>query len=99
MASFELEFLAGSKAQFEKLGADGGLAKRLKAVRKALAHIQDDPRYPALRTHKYETLKGPRGEDVFQSYAENQTPGAYRIFWHYGPGVGKITILAIIPHP
>lgn len=38
-------------------------------------------------------------EDVFESYAQNNTPGAYRIFWHYGPKKKMITILAITPHP
>jgi hypothetical protein len=31
--------------------------------------------------------------------AENKTPAAYRIFWHYGPGQDEITVIAIIPHP
>jgi hypothetical protein len=36
---------------------------------------------------------------VLQSYAQNNTPGAYRIFWAYGPGRSEVTIIAIIPHP
>jgi hypothetical protein len=46
------------------------------------------------------------GEKVFEAYAQNDTPGAYRIFWHYGPDEGSgnkriavITVVAIIPHP
>lgn len=39
------------------------------------------------------------GGDVFESYAQNKTPGAYRIFWTYGPSKAEITILAITPHP
>lgn len=50
-------------------------------------------------THKYDSLSGPNGEEVFEAYAENNTPGAYRIFWYYGPSRGMITILAITPHP
>jgi hypothetical protein len=42
---------------------------------------------------------GPNGEEVFEAYAENNTPGAYRIFWVYGPGKDVITILAITAHP
>ena len=38
-------------------------------------------------------------EPVFEAYAENQTPGAYRIFWCYGPDKKQITIIAITPHP
>jgi len=36
---------------------------------------------------------------IFQSYLENRTPGAGRIFWAYGPDKGEITVLAIEPHP
>lgn len=31
--------------------------------------------------------------------SENQTPAAFRIFWHHGPGKDVITIIAITPHP
>lgn len=43
--------------------------------------------------------KGPNGEDIFESYAQNKTFGAYRIFWHYGPGKARLTILEVCPHP
>ena len=39
------------------------------------------------------------GVKVWQSYLENRTPAAGRIFWAYGPGKGEITILAVEPHP
>lgn len=42
---------------------------------------------------------GAHGEEIFEAYAENHTPTAYRIFWHYGPGSQIITIVAITPHP
>ena len=72
--------------------------KRLKAVRKTLGLLETNPRHPSLRTHKYETLS-KREYEVFEAYAENNTPGAYRVFWRYGPGAKEITILAITPHP
>ena len=68
-------------------------------VQKALALMQTNLRSPSLQTHKLETLKGPDGEDMFEAYVENRTPGAFRIFWHYGPGKGVITVTSIIPHP
>jgi hypothetical protein len=74
-------------------------AKRLKAVRKALALLENNPRHPGLKTHKYSSMMAESGEDVFEAYAENNTPGAYRIFWHYGLGKDVITIIAITPHP
>lgn len=80
----------GSKAQYET---------KLKRVRKALGQLQRDPRYPALNSHKYSSLHGVNGEDVWDSYVENNTPSAWRIFWHYGPGPDTLTVVTIGPHP
>ena len=66
---------------------------------KALRFLETNPRHPGLNTHKFNSLKGPGGEEVFEAYAENRTPAAYRIFWHYGPGQDVITVVAITPHP
>ncbi len=38
-------------------------------------------------------------EKIFEAYAEQSTPAAYRIFWYYGPEKDQITVVAIIPHP
>lgn len=35
---------------------------------------------------------------MWQSYAQNKTPKAYRIFWKYKPN-SVIDIVAILPHP
>lgn len=78
---------------------DPSLNKRFKAVRKALAYLQANPRHPSLNTHKFTSLEGPKSEDIFEAYAENKTPTAYRIFWYYGPDKNQITILTITPHP
>ena len=97
--TFELLFTDQADADLDSLEADAGLAKRLKAVRKALALLETNPRHPGLNTHKFSSLKGPGGEEVFEAYAENKTPAAWRIFWYYGPDKKQITILAITPHP
>jgi hypothetical protein len=47
----------------------------------------------------FHSLLGANGEKVFEAHAESRTPGAYRVFWHYGPGKGELTIIAITPHP
>ena len=73
--------------------------RKFAKVQKTLGLMQSNLRHPGLHTHKVENRKGPGGEDVFEAYVENHTPGAYRIFWHYGPEQGSITILAITPHP
>jgi hypothetical protein len=43
---------------------------------------------------------------MWDSYVENRTPGAWRIWWMYGPdeirddqAVAVITVLDIGPHP
>jgi hypothetical protein len=97
--TFELLFTDQADADLDSLEVDAGLVKRLKAVRKALALLETNPRHPSLNTHKFSSLKGPGGEEVFEAYAENMTPAAWRVFWYYGPGKKQITILAITPHP
>lgn len=97
--SFELKFTARASADLDALEADPSLIKRLKAVQKALGLLETNPRHPGLKTHKYSSLIGAGGNEVFEAYAENKTPAAWRIFWHYGPSKGQITILAITPHP
>jgi hypothetical protein len=97
--SFDLKFTIQANAVLDELEQNRALAKRLKAVRKALAYLESNPRHPGLNTHKFTSLSGPNGEDIFEAYAENQTPGAYRIFWFYGPGKNEITVVAITPHP
>ena len=99
MASFELLFTDQAGADLDRLEADQSLAKRLKAVRKALGYLETNPRHPGLNTHKFDSLRGPGGEEVFEAYAKNKTPAAWRIFWYYGPGKKRITIIAITPHP
>ncbi len=75
-------------------------------VRKALGYLELDLHHPSVHTHGFLSLAGFNGEKIFEAYAQNNTPGAYRIFWHYGPDeiTGKkhtpvITIVAITPHP
>ncbi len=97
--TFSLRLTQEAKANLTHLQSDKGLAKRLKAVRKCLALIESNPRHPGLRTHPFASLSGPHGEKVFEAYAEQGAPAAYRVFWHYGPQSGEITIIAITPHP
>jgi hypothetical protein len=66
---------------------------------KAIGHLRDDPFYPGLRTHEISDLTRRFGRKVFQSYLENNTPGAGRMFWVYGPGEGEITVVGLEPHP
>lgn len=70
-----------------------------KKIGKALAYIARDPRHPGLQTHEIEALSKRFGAKVWQSYLENNTPAAGRIYWVYGPDRGYITIVGIEPHP
>ena len=97
--SFSLQFTPEAQANLRALEAGPALRKRLKAVRKTLGLMETNLRHPGLQTHEFHSLTGANGEKVFEAYAESRTPGAYRVFWHYGPGKGELTILAITPHP
>ena len=72
-----------------------------KQLLKALNHLQKNPKHPGLHSHEFDSLDHPyhKGEKVWESYIQNQTSGAYRLFWCYGKEVGELTILAITPHP
>lgn len=96
---FELIFTEKADSQLDALESFKDKKVVLKAVRKTLGLMEADLRHPSLQTHEYSDLEGANGEKVFESYAQNRTPGAYRIFWHYGPQKGQITVVAIVPHP
>lgn len=96
---FELDFSDKVKKQLGKLKRDKGLAKRYKAVQEAFKNLQRNPRHPGLQTHPYSSLQGPNGEKVFEAYAEQDTPAAYRIFFYYGSERGIISIISIERHP
>lgn len=73
--------------------------KKYNKVLKTLFLIETNLRHPSLNTHKFNSLSGANGEEIFEAYVEHKTPAAFRIFWHYGPGREVITILAITSHP
>lgn len=93
--AFQTRFAAGQKSKSSK---QEGLFKQL---RKTIAFLSEDPRHPGLQTHEYSSILNPFNinEKVFEAYVQNKTPGAYRVFWCYGPEKKQITIIAITPHP
>lgn len=96
---FEIVFTEYADDRMDQLEGRKDKKSVVKAIHKVLGYMETNLRHPSLNTHKYDEMEGPNGEEVFESYAQNKIPGAYRIFWHYGPGKGKITILEISPHP
>ena len=93
-------------AQYTALENSPSNAALFEQVRKAIGYLEIGPHHPSLNTHEFTSLTGINGEKVFEAYAQNNAPGAYRIFWHYGPDEtgGKkrtpvMTIVAITRHP
>jgi hypothetical protein len=70
-----------------------------KKLLKTLGYLQENPRHNSLASHEIDDLTRRFGLKIFQSYLENNTPAAGRLFWAYGPEKGDITILAVEPHP
>lgn len=73
--------------------------RQFKQLVKALQFLSANPRHPGLQSHEIDDLSRRYGIKVWQSYLENRTPAAGRLFWVYGPARGEITIIGIEPHP
>ncbi len=99
--AFELIFQPEAKEQLRDLEfhPDRQDLVRLRKVRKCLGLLEESPKHPSLRTHEFRSLQGLNGEKVWEAYVENNVSAAWRVFWHYGPGKGVITIIAITQHP
>ena len=85
------------KAKKGTLGKD--VEKLYKKIGKAMAFLSNDPKHPGLHSHEIEALSKRYGMKVWQSYLENKTSGAGRIYWVYGPEKNDITIIGLEPHP
>lgn len=96
---YTLLFTETANKQLDNLETNPALKARAKSVQKTLGLLETNPRHPGLNTHKYSAFTGPNGEEVFEAYAQNKTPGTYRVFWYYGPNKNIITILTITPYP
>ena len=64
---------------------------------KTMKLLAADPMYPSLQTHEIEPLSRRYGMKVWQSYLENKTSSAMRMFWVYGPNQKEITIIGLSP--
>ena len=96
---FNIYLTPTARKALTQLKKDPSKNKDYKAIYKAVALLSENPRHPGLQTHIYSSIKGPSGAKVFEAYAQQNTPSAYRIFFCYGPDKKEITIFAIIPHP
>jgi len=94
--------LVDRKKRKGKKGKKASRAEGLfKQVHKCIRLLLSNPRHPGLQTHVFHSLINPydNNEKVFEAYVQQHTPGAYRLFWCYGPKKKQITIIAITPHP
>ena len=70
-----------------------------KKLGKTMKMLSQNPRHPGLESHEISSLSKRYGMKVWESYLENNTPAAGRVFWVYGPDRGDITIIGLEPHP
>ena len=97
---FELFYTPEAEKVLVDLSSRPQYATKLKKVRKALRFLANPgPRHPGLNSHPYQSIPGPGGVQLWESYVENHTPSAWRIWWIYGPEDDAITIVTIGPHP
>jgi hypothetical protein len=102
----ELRFSPEAAAILRELEKHPHQEGLLKQVRKTLSLLETNPRHPSLQTHKFKSSRGPNGEEVFEAYVQQHTPGAYRVFFYYGPDrmegkrrIPVLTVVTITPHP
>lgn len=72
--------------------------KIYKKLLKCFKLLSKNPFHNSLNSHEIEILSKRYGMKVWQSYLENNTPSAGRVYWVYYPK-GSITIIGIEPHP
>ena len=96
----KIKFTPTANEQYSALEITPSKAGTFKQVRKALGYLEVNPHHPSLNTHEFTSLTGLNREKVFEAYAQNNTPGAYRIFWHYGPdetkGKKRIPVITVV---
>lgn len=96
---FDIHFDDHALKEIKSLKNNPSQKKQYKAVLKVIKIMQTNLRHPSLNTHKFKGAINEYGKDIFESYAQNKTPGAYRVFWCYGPCKRDITIIKICKHP
>lgn len=98
---FYFDFLSRAKAA--TLSKDE--IKLFKKLSKAISFLENNPAHNSLNSHEIDELSARYSKHagrvikVWQSYLENNTPAAGRLYWCYGPVRGVITIIGLEPHP
>ena len=95
---FEVAFSDKVQAWAELASKKPSLKTKFEKFKKAVKLLkQVGPSHPGLHTHKMDTWRGPGGEPVWNSYVENGTPSAWRMYWIFD-GPDRIQILSVGPH-
>lgn len=95
---YAILFTPEAERALEEMRGQKRYATRLKKITKTLRLLAENPRHPGLSSHRYQSVQGPGGIALWESYIENRTPGAWRIFWIYQPE-DSITVISVGPHP
>jgi len=103
----KLRFTPTADWQLKLIEGDPASTGILKQIRKTLGYLETNLRSKSLQSHKHESLSIRYKREIFEAYVQQHSPGAFRIFWHYGDDEqddkGKripiITVIAIIRHP
>ena len=102
----EIRLTESAREELRRLRATPADSGRYKQALKTIELLAANLRHPSLKTHEFQSLSGPAGEEVFEAYVQNRTPGAYRVFFYYGPDriehgkrIPVVTVFAITAHP
>lgn len=73
-------------------------SEKFKKAKKAVRMMREiGPAYPSFCTHQMDYLKGPGGRTIWNSYVENKTPQAWRMYW-VRTDDGAVYIVSLGPH-
>jgi hypothetical protein len=74
------------------------LREKFKKAKRAIRVMREaGPTHSSFCTHKMDYLRGPGGAAIWNSYVENKTPQAWRMYWMRCDD-GSIQIISIGPH-
>jgi hypothetical protein len=74
------------------------LQPKFRKVKKAIEFMREvGPSHRGFNTHDMKSVKWSGGQKIWNSYVENKTPGAWRMYWIYR-NPGEIYILSVGPH-
>jgi hypothetical protein len=89
--TFALKFTRSAADRIRELDAP----EQVQVLRATLQLLEGDPGRPELRSHKYTSVHGINGEEVWESLVADPAEADWRMFWHYGPEADTITVASI----